>query len=307
MPRTGIPIVILGGSDRRAAELPPSRGGQRPLKGYKGLDIRVGGSPLIELLIRRLRTCPEFDPIMIAGPARVYGALDPSVAVIDTDSTLGDNIKAAIDATLAGSGSGMGSGMVAITACDILPDPEDLRVLLDDFHGQGKCDLWFPFVRLPEDPASLGAFAWKPNYRIAPESGADQVRVLPGHLMILDPRALRMNFIYKLMEIAYHTRNRPVAVRRTSMATRVLFNLLWRDLLHLLSLRVLNLTYTVLANGLGIARKLKADTLSRGELEAAITKITVKRGHRRRFPDRRVLLPLREFCSSHSSQRKDWY
>lgn len=288
MPSTGIPTIILGGSDRRAVELPPAGVGKHALAGYKGLDIHVGGKPLIEVLIRRLRSCPELDPIMVAGPAQVYGGMDPSVVTIDTDSTFGQNIRAAIDVFMKQNEG----GMVAFTACDILPDPAELRAQLDDLRGQGECDLWFPLIREPADPAKLGASAWKPDYRIVPEPGAPAVNVLPGHLMIADPRALRLGLIYKLMEIAYRTRNRPISVRRTSMATRVLLSLLYHDLLHILRLRVPNLTYTVLVHGLEAARKLKAGNLLRGELETAVGKIVVKSRHRRRFPERGVRLPI---------------
>ena len=290
MPKPGIPTIILAGSDRQAVELPPSGEGKHALGGHKGVDIQVGGHPLIELLIRRLRTCPEFDPIMVAGPKQVYGGLDPSVSVIDTDSTVGNNIRAGIDAFLARNER----GMVAFTACDILPDPKDLRAQLDDFHGWGECDLWYPLVRVPEDTDKLGAFAWKPEYRIVPESGAPPVRVLPCHLMIADPRALRLGILYHLLEIAYRTRNRPIAVRRTSMVTRVLGSLLIHDLLHILRLRAPTLTWTVLAHGLGVARKLRAGSLLRAELEEAVAKIILRARHRRRFPGRGVRLPILE-------------
>ena len=284
---TGIPIVILGGSDRRPAQLPPAGRDKHPILGYKGVDIRVGGRRLIELLVQRLRTCPEFDPIIVAGPARIYGGLDPSIEVVDTDSSFGGNIRAAIDAFL----SRYERGPLAFTACDILPEPRELRLQLEDFRPQGECDLWFPMIPVRAD-ARLGAFGWKPGYQIVPGPGEEAVRVLPGHLVIADPRALRLRFMYHLMDLAYRTRNRPIAVRRTTMAMHVIGSLLFQDLLHLLSLRVPSLTWTILRNGLGAAKKLRAGTLQRAELEDAVTKIAVKGRHRKAFPERGARLPI---------------
>jgi len=112
--------------------------------------------------------------------------------------------------------------------------------------------------------------------------------------MITDPRALRLGILYHLLEIAYRTRNRPIAVRRTSMVTRVLGSLVFHDLLHILRLRAPTLTWTVLAHGLGVARKLRAGSLLRTELEEAVAKIILRARHRRRFPDRGVRLPILE-------------
>ena len=54
-PRRTIPLIVLGGSDRRPTTLPPQGSGFHPLSGCKGLDVRLGGRCLIEHLVDRLR------------------------------------------------------------------------------------------------------------------------------------------------------------------------------------------------------------------------------------------------------------
>ena len=270
--------------------LPTAGEGKHPLRGYKGVDLRIGGRSLITLLIERLKACPEFDPIWIAGPSRIYCQAETAAPVIDTDSTFAGNIRVALEALF----KAHPPGPVAVTTCDILPDPAELYALLSDYHRQGDCDVWFPLIRAPKEPERLRAFAWKPDYRIVPEAGAVPVRVLPSHLVVADPAALRLNFIYRLLELAYRTRNRPIAVRRSSMTSRVIFSLLYQDLIHLLTLRLPTLTWSVLTNGLRMASRLKAGTILRSELEEAIRNVVVKTRHRKRFPERGVRFPILE-------------
>lgn len=285
-----IPTVILGGSDLRPAELFASGKGLHPLSTYKGVAIRIGDRPLIAHLVDRLRTCPEFDPIYIAGPERIYGREEIPVSIINTDSTFADNIRTAVD-TVRRTAS---QPCLALVACDILPDPEELRTFLDNYQQQGECDLWYPLIRAPRDASQLRAFAWKPQYSIRPGEGKDAVRVLPGHLLIADPAALRLPFIYRLLEVAYQTRNRPVATRHRSMVRRVVLDLICQDLRQLLVLRPPTRTYTTLRNARFIARRLSAGILSQEELESALTEIAVKRDHRRHFPGRGLRLPVLE-------------
>ena len=38
-----LPLIVLGGSDRKPAQMPDEGSSQHPLTGYKGLDIRIDG------------------------------------------------------------------------------------------------------------------------------------------------------------------------------------------------------------------------------------------------------------------------
>jgi len=293
MAATKIPTIILGGSDLRPAGLPASAGGLHPLSAYKGVAVRVGGRPLIAHLVDRLRGCPEFDPIYIAGPERIYGRERISASIIDTDSTFADNIRTAVDTVRCT----VSQTPLAFIASDILPASEELRAFLDNYLGQGDCDLWYPLVRAPGDAGQLKAFGWKPQYRIRPGAGGEAVRVLPGHLLVADPAALRLRFIYRLLEVAYQTRNRPVAARHGAMVRRVVLSLVGEDLRQLLVLRAPTRTYTTLRNALFIARRLAAGNLSQEELELALTEVAVEPHHRKRFPGRGIRLPILEGLS----------
>jgi len=288
-----IPLIILGGSDRRPGELPPAGQGLHPLGGYKGVDIEIAGRPLIAHVIERLRTCSVFDPISIAGPRSVYSAAVPGVSIVDVDGSVGHNIRIALQAVR----QSYPSGPVAFTACDVVPEPAELARVTDDYRSGRRCDLWFPLIRVPADHRQLGASAWKPEYVISGEDDGRQTNVLPSHLAIVDPDALRLGLLYTLFDIAYRTRNRTVERRRRAFLRSLLLDLLYHDVLHLLSLRVPRITWTVVANGLRVAHRLRNGTLTRGELERAIGRIILKAPHRARYPDRGVRLPVLEGLS----------
>lgn len=284
--RAAIPVVVLGGSDREPGEIPDAAG-KRALATYKGMALRVAGRPLVELVIARLRACGGFAAISIAGPARVYAGVDPDVGVIDTDADVGTNLRAAIDG-LRASGA---RGPLAFLTCDVLPDVAELRSVLCDYH-ESPSALWYPLVRAPEDPRELGAFGWKPDYVIRPEPGAAPVKVLPGHLLVADPAALRLELLYRLIGAAYDSRNRPVHERRRAMLRKALTGLLHQDVLHVASLRLPSLTWTVLVHGLAIARELRTGELTLASLERHVGRIALAARHRRREPDRAVRLPI---------------
>jgi len=288
-----VPLVILAGRDRRPIRLPASGRDKHPLTGYKGVDVTIGGRPVVTALAERLAACGQFAPIYLAGPASVYGRIGAPVEVVDADSTFSRNIRTA----MARVRRSHPDSPVGFTVCDILPDVETLRSVMGDYARNAPCDLWFPLVRKPEDADELGASSWKPAYRIVPAGGERPVRVLPGHLAVVDPGALRLNFLYRLFELGYRTRNRSIAHRREVMVRGVLFALIYQDLRHLVAFKAPTLTWNVLTTGLAAARRLKRGTITRGELETAVRKIFVNSAHRRRFPDRRVLLPLVEALS----------
>ncbi|MFQ5653152.1 MAG: hypothetical protein ACE5GW_00295 [Planctomycetota bacterium] len=283
-----LPVIVLGGSDRRPVHLPDSGAGQHPLCGYKGADVRLGGRTLISVLLERLLASGAFNPVLLAGPAEVYRKAGTRVPVIDTDGSFGRNVQVALE-TVRDQHPGE---PVAITTCDILPDPAELEVALADYHRAPRPVLWYPLIRIPEDRESLGVFGWKPAYQVVPEAGEEAVRVLPGHMVVVEPGALRRRFLYRLLEVAYRTRNRPIAYRRPRMVGRLATGLILQDLLNLVWLRPPSLTWTVLRWGLDAARKLKGGCLTRSELEEALARIFVRRSHRRKNPDCTVRVAL---------------
>lgn len=283
-----VPIVILAGSDRHAAVLPPSGKGLHPLTGYKGLDVRIDGRPIVSLIAERLAACPELGPIYLAGPGEAFGGVVEGVIPVDSDGSFGDNIWKAIE-RLRQDHPGKPMGF---TVCDILPEPETLREMLEGFRRSRPCDLWFPLVRAPTESASLGESSWKPRYRLVPTPGEEAVEVLPGHLAIVDPAALRLDLAHRIVQIGYRTRNRKIGERRAAMARELLGELIGRDLASVASLRAPALTWSVAWTGWRAGSKLRNGTLPVAELEDALRRMFVHRGHRKRYPERRVRTPI---------------
>ncbi|MEE8142556.1 MAG: hypothetical protein V3T77_05610 [Planctomycetota bacterium] len=286
-----MPLIILGGCDAKPGALPESVGELQPLSGYKAVSIQIHGRRLISHVIERFQETGAFQPIVIAGPAEVYR--QAPVPVIDTNGSFGHNIRVAIE-TLRETHP---EGPLAVTTCDILPELEDLRGLLEDYSDGRPCDLWFPLIRVPAGRELLGAFAWKPEYRIIPEAETEAQSVLPGHLIIADTKALRLSLLYRLVELAYRTRNRPIVDRRSTMLRRVFFGLLFQDLRNLLAFHPPTLTWTVVRNGLWIASRLQDGKITQNELETAVARIVMRRSYLRRHPERGARVPVLEGLS----------
>lgn len=286
-----IPAVILGGSDRRPAALPASGRALHPLASYKGVDIQVGGRPLIAILIERLSQAGGFSPLVIAGPARVYAPLGLPARIADCDRSVGDNLRAGLRSLATEY-----SGPLAVMACDVLPSAAELSELRARHEAEAPCALWLPFVRVPSDRSRLGAFAWKPIYRVALPDGAE-AQILPGHFGVLDPAALRLPLLFRLFDAAYRTRNRSIAYRRSVMLRMVLFSLLFQDLKRLATLRAPTLTATILRSGLRLASELRARRLSLAELERLIGRIFLRREFVRLPSERGIRLPILDTLS----------
>jgi hypothetical protein len=237
--------------------------------------------------VDRLRSTGVFEPIWVAGPTAVYRRLAASIEVIDTDLDFGGNIRASLE-TVIRSCPGREIG---ITTCDILPNPAELDALLEDYFGGGPSDLWFPLIRA-DGEQSLGASDWKPRYRIAPAEGEPPVAVLPGHLTIFDPASLNLSLLYRLFELAYRSRNRPLRYRRWYVARGMLWTLLREDFANLLALRLPTMTMDLVRSGLTVTNGLRNGKLTRPAMEHAMRRVFVKRGHRIRHPDRAVRMPF---------------
>jgi hypothetical protein len=285
--RRTIPLIILGGSDRKPATMPPQGVGFHPLSGCKAVDVRIGGRSLIEHLVDRLRASGAFDPIWVAGPESAYRRVASTLEVIDTDSGFGGNIRTGLETVM----RACPGREVGFTTCDILPDAADLDMLLQDFWNGPAADVWFPLI-LTDTDEPLGASEWKPRYRIVPASGQPASVVLPGHLAIVDPSALNLSMLYRLFDLGYRTRNRPIRYRRSYMMRHVLWTLLRQDAIQLLALRLPTVTWDAVRGGLRSAAGLYRGTLTLAELEEDLRRVFVLRSHRVRHPERRVRMPL---------------
>ena len=293
MSQAELPIVILAGSDRRPVELPDEARSEHPLAGYKGVKLRIGGRTLVETLAQRLADTGCFRPTYVVGPSGALAPLGERWSLIDADGTLGENIRVSLE-TVRRAHPGRA---IAFITCDVVPEVETLRQLFTAWERRAPCDLWFPLIQAPDDPGTLGASAWKPAYRIVPRPGEPAVGILPGHLAIVDPAALRLEFLYRLIQVAYRTRNRSINARRWVMVRGVVLALLYQDLRHIATLRAPTLTWKVISVGIATARDLRDGCITRARLEDALRQIFVTSRHRRRYPERRVLLPIVEGLS----------
>jgi hypothetical protein len=288
MANRSIPMVILGGSDRRRVRLPANGRDKHPLAGYKGVDLRIGGRPVLEILAERLEASGAFEPIYLAGPAEVYGALDTGAVLIDTDASFGRNIVTALGEV----GSRHPGTPVAFVTCDILPDAEHLGAAMADWSRRAPSDLWFPLIRAPRDRGLLGASAWKPVYRVATERGRPPEEILPGHLVVTDPDALRLGFIQRLLDTGFKTRNRSILYRLVAGVGGLVGGILVQDVLHVLGGRLPTLTRDTIGAGIAVSVKLRGGRATQRDLEDATRSIFVRRRHRQRHPERRAALPI---------------
>ena len=286
-----LPLLMLAGSDRRPGALPAEARGMHSIVAYKAAELHARGRALIEWVLDRYEASGRFGPIWIAGPRSAYGSLDPRARIVDTDADVATNLERGLAAIAREH-----EGPVALSASDILPDPDELRALVLDWESAPSA-LWFPMIRAPQRREDLEAFAWKPEYAIHPEPDLPAVNVLPSHLGIFDPRALRLAFLFELLRLGYRTRNRSVATRRRVILGRTLWALLREDVRHVLGLRLPTLTFSVVASGLTVARGLIRKTIDRGTLERAVARVILTSRHKKRSPDRRVRLPILDAMS----------
>lgn len=294
MPPQPVPITILGGSDLRPAELPAGAG--HALAAYKGAELRTAGKPLVAHLVERLADAGGYGPVSVAGPAGAYAPLGLDARIIDTDGSIATNVRAAIEHHLARGAPGP-AGPMGLLACDVLPEVEELRSLRTAYEADASCAFWFPFVRIPPDESGLGAFGWKPTYHLRQGPGGERVHILPGHLAIFDPRALRLALVYRLLDAGYRTRNRPLALRRRAMLRSVVAGLILQDLQAPFRQRLPTLTVAVLSSGLRIARHLRRGELGVSELESLVGRMLLRRHGPARAGDRAIRFPIVDVLS----------
>ena len=293
VPSNSIPLVILGGSDRKAADLPVDSSGRHPLVGFKAVELKINGRPMVERLVESLRSFGCFGPIAIAGPEAVYRAAGVDTQIIDTDGGFGENIRASVE----WAQREFPSRPLAFITCDVIPSQEDLKLVMEDYVRSSPTCIWAPMVRAPKDPELLGAFGWKPRYRLRPVGEDAAINALPGHLVIVDPSTLRLRFLYKLFQDAYRTRNQPIMTRRAVMFKRLLFGILAQDVRKLFSGKWPNLTWSIVRGGLRTAARLKEGTLSQRELETAVSSMFIRTEYHDTHSGRTIALPLMDALS----------
>lgn len=267
-----IPLIILAGGDRTPTRLPEKGAGKHPISGLKGFDIRLGDQSMVDLLLERLRPAEAFGPIYIAGPTAVYGEERQGARVIDTDGSFGENIDTSVKQVMAEHPS----VPLALITCDVLPDLEELRLLLEDYRSHRPLTFWYPLILAPTDPELLGASSWKPQYRITTEGSQQASGVLPGHLVFVEPSRFRLDLVSRVFELSYSSRNRPIGYRFFYIVSHILTFLLGQDLKRVLKLRPPTFTITLIINGILLAWKLRQGTITTAELAKRLRLLLVK-------------------------------
>ena len=287
-----IPLIILAGSAKKGEAIPEDENSHR-LYGPKGLKIRLAGRPLIDVIIERFRQNGSFGPIFVAGPANRYGHERGPATVIDTDADFGRNIRAAMESVVAR----LSPGATMFTTCDVIPEPRELESLVDDYRRHAPLDFWFPLIRVPADPAALGASAGKRQYSVVPEGESEPVKVLPSHMVMVDPTALRVTLIHRAFKLAYRSRTRPVFTRMVYISSGVLFLLLRRDLTNLFRLKPPLLTPIVLFNAALLGHRIGRGRVTQRQVETHLHQIFGNEPHRRKYRDRSGRVPVLEGLS----------
>ena len=282
------PLVLLAGSDARPARLTEAGSGYRPLSGYKSAFLQIDGKPLVRCILERLIASGRFSDLYVAGPAAVYSDLVPDVRLVDCNERLESNLRSALEAVR----EDHPHGPVAFLASDVLPEVKTVRAVMDYYTDNAPCDIFFPLAEVPEDSSALGPSSWKPRYWIRRDVRSRASAVLPGHLVIVDPDALRIGLVYRLLALSYRTRNRPIGERSYAMFRGVLIHALQEDLRQLFTLGLPDLTAAIIADGAAVVMGLKSGNMTRERLELAVRRVMVRFGHRRRYPRRQVHMPI---------------
>ena len=282
------PLVLLAGSDSRPPRLTEAGRGYRALAGHKSAELRIEGRPLVRRILDRLLASDRFSDLYVAGPSRIYAGLVDGARLVDCDDRLEVNLRTAFEAVR----EDHPHGPIAFLASDLLPEEETIRTVMDHYADAAPCDVFFPLAEVPDEAAALGPSNWKPQYRIRPDEGSTPSTILPGHLVIVDPDALRIGLVYRLIALSYRTRNRPIGGRGLAMLRGVLMTVLREDLRQLFTLGLPDLTAAVIADGAAVVMGLRSGNMTRERLERAVRRVVVSYGHRRRYPRRMVRLPI---------------
>jgi hypothetical protein len=271
-----IPILILAGSDRRQGPVHPELSPQDMLSGFKGAIPLPWGKCIAAELINRYRKSGRFaDPLLI-GPRSVYDGL-VDCEIIDVDGTLVDSLRFAQQRI---STRFPNSAPVAVSACDILPTPQEIRELLEgSYDAHRDCHFWWQMITA--EPEELGASSWKPRYAIQGQPGEVPRTAYPGHLVIYRPDAVRTDLLIRLLTLAYRYRNRPLRKRALPMLIRGVGMMAMQDFRNLAAGQLPLLTFSIPWHVMRAYSEFRHQALTRAALERHLGRILLHRGYRR--------------------------
>lgn len=270
-----LPIFILAGSDQKGGPIPVNMSEEDMLRGYKGAILLPNGKALAQELIDRIRASSVFGDIYLVGPARIYRSL-VDCKVIDVEGKLPEVFETLRLAMYEECDS---TSHIAICACDILPTSDEFqRLVKTSFAPHRSAKMWWQLIRA--DEKAMGASDWKQAYRLLPNSGAQHcIPYYPGHLVILQPDAMRLRLTNQLLALSYKYRNRVIRRRFLPMAVEGGWELLKQDLIGLFSWKLPRLTWIVFSQCLLGLRSYRRGRMSISEFESRLGKLFVHRQH----------------------------
>lgn len=209
-----LPVLVMAGGNDRVETVPEGVAPDDVLKGFKGAVRLPSGRCIADELIQRMRDSRRFEDPVLVGPRYVYGDL-VDCEISDTTGDLLANIRRF--ATLLTER--YPERPVAVSACDILPTAEEFRSLLDEgYTPSAGSGLWWQMIAA--EPREMGVSSWKPSYRMRPAPREPLLNLYPGHLLVLRPNAVRLDWFNMFLMMAYRYRNRSIYERLIRITLR---------------------------------------------------------------------------------------
>ncbi len=211
-----LPVLVMAGGNDRVETIPEGVAPEDVLKGFKGAVRLPSGRCIAGELIQRMRDSGRFEDPVLVGPREVYSGL-VDCEVSDTTGELLANIQRF--ATLLNER--YPDRPVAVSACDILPTADEFRALLDEGYGPSAgSGLWWQMIAA--EPEEMGVSSWKPSYPMRPAPREPLLNLYPGHLLVIRPNAIRLDWFNMFLMMAYRYRNRSVYERVIRITLRAL-------------------------------------------------------------------------------------
>jgi hypothetical protein len=282
-----LPIVVLGNSDAHPGASPDGVPREQLLSGPKGMILLRSGRCLAAELVERIRTSQRFEEPLLLGPRDWYtGKVDCEIQHVE-----GSLIHTLRQLTCTVQQRWAADQPFAVTSCDILPTPHDLQGLVDiDYAPHADAIFWWQMIHA--QPDQMGAGAWKPGYLLPSQVGGAPQRLYPGHVVIAREGGLRSDLLNRLLELAYHYRNRRLEDRCPGIICGALMTLLRHDLRGLGRCHFPSLTLSIPYYGLRGYYRYRHGRATLADVEQFLTKAFVHRRWQGRAHGRPVVIAV---------------
>jgi hypothetical protein len=211
-----LPIIILAGGNERVETVPTGLTPDDILRGFKGAVKLPSGRCIAGELIERICESGRFEKPILVGPRRIYRDL----VACEISDTSGDLLATVTELTRL-LAERYPDRPVAVSACDILPTAADFRNLLDESYAPYvNSGFWWQMIAA--EPEEMGVSRWKPSYRMRLSPERPLLNLYPGHLLILRPTAIRLDWFNRFLMLAYRFRNRGLYERVIRITLRVM-------------------------------------------------------------------------------------